>query len=75
VEENPEAEGHVLSALKEYHTLTEQEIRGNKFLSEYGYRSNEFCTNIPWNVVALSVVSFLCSNRQFPFFNGVSGKV
>lgn len=67
VEENPESEGHVLSALKEYHTLTEQEIRGNKFLSQYGYRSSEFCTNIPWNVVALSVVSFCVVTGSFLF--------
>lgn len=46
IEEHPEAEDQVLSALKEYHALTEQEVKGNLFLIQYGYNSNRFCEGI-----------------------------
>ncbi len=46
IEDQPQAEAQVLSALKEYHTLTEQEVRENQFLAQYGYRHSEFCGGI-----------------------------
>lgn len=42
VEEHPEAEGQVLSAVKEYDSLAVSEISGNDFLAQYGYRSSDF---------------------------------
>ena len=40
---SPEAEPQLLAALKDYHSLTEQELRGNDYLEKYGYRVNDFC--------------------------------
>lgn len=41
IEEDPKAENQVLSAMKEYHMFTEQEIEGNQFLTQYGYDYDE----------------------------------
>ena len=38
LEANPELEQTVLSAAKEYVSLTNREIKENQFLSRYGYR-------------------------------------
>lgn len=59
VKAHPETEQQVLSALKEYNTLTEQQISGNYFLAQYGYRVNEFCKGLPINIFFLSSVLFL----------------
>lgn len=56
IENHPEGEEQVLSALKQYHTLAEQEVKGNQFLKQYGYRNNEFCKGVPWNFFIPSVV-------------------
>lgn len=56
IENHPEGEEQALSALKEYHTLAEQEVKGNQFLKQYGYRYNEFCVGVPWNFFIPSVV-------------------
>ena len=56
IENHPEGEEQVLSALKQYHTLAEQEVKGNQFLKQYGYRNNEFCEGVPWNFFIPSVV-------------------
>ena len=56
---DPEAEERVLFALKEYHTMAEQEVRGNQFLMQYGYRSSEFCAGVPWSFIILSAVVLL----------------
>lgn len=56
IENHPEGEEQVLSALKQYHTLTEQEVKGNQFLKQYGYRNHEFCEGVPWNFFIPSVV-------------------
>lgn len=56
IENNPEAEGQVLSALKEYHTFTEEEINGNMFLAQYGYSSSQFFEESGWNFFAVSLV-------------------
>lgn len=55
----PETEQQVLSALKEYNTLTEQEINGNDFLAQYGYRVDEFCKGLLGQYFFLSSVLFL----------------
>lgn len=59
VKADPETEQQVLSALKEYNALTEQEINGNNFLAQYGYRVNEFCKGLPGQYFFLSSVLFL----------------
>lgn len=52
----PEAEAQVLSALKEYQTLTGQDVTGNQFLMQYGYRGNEFCEGVQWRFFIPSIV-------------------
>ena len=62
MEADPKAEQQVLSALKEYHSLTEQEINGNDFLSQYGYSVSEFCKGLPFNIpVFLFALFFVLS--------------
>ena len=56
IENYPEGEEQALSALKQYHTLAEQEVKGNQFLKQYGYRNHEFCEGVPWNFFIPSVV-------------------
>ena len=56
IENNPEAEGQVLSALKEYHTFTEEEINGNMFLAQYGYSSSQFFEESGWKFFTISLV-------------------
>lgn len=56
IENYPEGEEQALSALKQYHTLAEQEVKGNQFLKQYGYRNHEFCEGVPWNFLIPSVV-------------------
>lgn len=59
MEADPKAEQQVLSALKKYHSLTEQEVDGNNFISQYGYRTESFCKGFPFNISAFSLVLFL----------------
>ncbi len=59
IENHPEGEEQTLSALKQYHTLAEQEVKGNQFLKQYGYRNNEFCEGVLWNFFIPSVVLIL----------------
>ena len=59
IENSPEVEEQVLSSVKEYYTLTEQDIQGNTFLAQYGYRSNEFSKELEWNLLPLSFAVFL----------------
>ena len=44
---SPEAEPQLLAALKDYHSLTEQELRGNDYLEKYGYLVDDFCYDFP----------------------------
>ena len=46
IEADPKAERQVLSALKEYHFLTEREVDGNNFISQYGYSVGGFCKGL-----------------------------
>ena len=48
---SPEAEPQLLAALKDYHSLTEQELRGNDYLEKYGYRVDDFCYDFPLDTV------------------------
>ena len=59
IENSPEAEVQILSSVKKYHTFTEQEIEGNSFLEQYGYRSNEFCKELEWSFFPLFCVLLL----------------
>lgn len=70
IENNPEAEELILSSLKEYRTSTKEEIHGNMFLAQYGYRSNQFFEESGWKFFAIAwilsgliIVSFLASAR------------
>ena len=59
IENSPETETQILSSLKKYQTFTDQEIEGNHFLEQYGYRKNEFCTELEGSFFILSSVLFL----------------
>ena len=73
IENDPKTEQQVLSALKEYNFLTEQEVNGNNFLSQYGYNVYEFCKGLPFNIssVLFFVVSciFFISTRSTDNWN------
>lgn len=73
IESTPKAEHQVLSALKEYHFLTEQEVDGNNFISQYGYSIDEFCKGLQFDIPAFSfglffvlscIVLFLARNTD-----------
>lgn len=51
LENSPEAEPQLLAALKDYHSLTEQELRDNDYLEKYGYRADDFCYDFPLDTV------------------------
>lgn len=55
IENNPESESMVLSTLKEYVDFTEQEVNGNEFLTQYGYRSSMFGKGIQRDFILISV--------------------
>lgn len=55
-EQHPETEVQVLSAMKQYHTLTEQQITGNRFLTQYGYHDTTFYDGIQWRFFIPSIV-------------------
>lgn len=65
IEADPKAEQQVLSALKEYHSLTEREVNGNNFLSQYGYGVYEFCRGLPFDISVFSAVLFIASSCIF----------
>lgn len=57
-ENYPETEEQMLSAVKEYYTLTEQEVDGNQYLVQYGYTSHGFCNGMEWNLLVCSLILF-----------------
>ena len=70
-ENNPESEQYFLTALKEYQTLTEQEIDGNHYLEKYGYHAGEFYQVFPSGMFLaffllslILVFSFGCGLRK-----------
>ena len=56
---SPEVEPQLLAALKDYHSLTEQELRGNDYLEKYGYRVDDFCYDFPLDTVLFPILFFL----------------
>ena len=65
LENSPEAEPQLLSSLKEYHSLSEQEIAENNYLGMYGYRAEEFCKEPPTHTFILPVMLFLTVSGAF----------
>ena len=65
LENSPEAEPQLLSSLKEYHSLSEQEIAENNYLGMYGYRAGEFCKELPTRSFVLPVMLFLTVSGAF----------
>ncbi len=59
LENAPEAEPQLLSALKDFHSLTDQEVAGNNYLEKYGYRADEFCKGLPLYTFLLPFLLFL----------------
>lgn len=67
LEHSPEAEPQLLSGLKEYHALTEQEIAKTNYLEKYGYRPEEFCKGIPIHTFLFPTFLFLIIAGFFIF--------
>ena len=67
LENTPEAEPQLLEALKDYHALTEQELKGNSYLEKYGYRMDDFCKGFPLDIFLFPLLSFLASACAFAF--------
>ena len=65
LENSPEAEPQLLSSLKEYHSLSEQEVAENNYLGMYGYRAGEFCKELPTHTFILPVMLFLTVSGAF----------
>lgn len=61
----PETEEQMLSALKKYHTLTEQEVNANQFLVQYGY--SEIYESIHWDFFIPSIILLFLVNCGFLF--------
>lgn len=64
-EANPGSEPQLLSALKEYHSLSEQEVDKNNYLEKYGYHKGEFCKGLPNHIFALFFTLFFISACAF----------
>ena len=65
LENSPEAEPQLLAALKDYHSLTEQELRDNDYLEKYGYRADDFCYDFPLDTVLFPILFFLVTACAF----------
>ena len=59
IEDNPQMEPQVLSALKEYQELAPQKMEETEYLMQYGYKSNEFGKRTQWKF--LLILSILLS--------------
>ena len=62
---SPEIKPQLLEALKDYHSLTEQELRGNDYLEKYGYRADDFCNGFPPDTVLFPILFFLVTASAF----------
>ena len=62
---SPKAEPQLLAALKDYHSLTEEELRGNDYLGRYGYRADDFCHDFPPDIMVFPILSFLAAACAF----------
>ena len=67
MENSPEVEQLLLSGLKEYRSLSEQEITRNSYLGQYGYRTEEFCKGMPDHVSVSFMMLFFMSTGSFVF--------
>ena len=67
LENSPETEAQVLSALKEYHALTGRRAAGNHYLEQYGYRADEFCEGIECFPFLFLLLLFLAVCVLFAF--------
>lgn len=67
IENDAQTENLVLSSLKEYHELTEEEISGNEFLAQYGYRSSEFGQSSRNNFIVPVLISLSVTSSTFLF--------
>lgn len=66
LENSPEIQPQLLSTLKEYHTLTEEEISESAFLEKYGYRVDEFCQGVPYyTIIVIQVIVFILTTGVF----------
>ena len=65
LENSPEAEPQLLAALKDYYSLTEQELRDNDYLEKYGYRADDFCYDFPLDTVLFPIIFFLVTACAF----------
>ena len=65
LENSPEAEPQLLAALKDYHSLTEQELRGNDYLEKYGYRAGDLCHDFTPDTVLFPILFFLAAACAF----------
>ena len=61
----PEAEPQLLAALKEYHSLTEEKLKGNNYLEKYGYRADDFCYDFSPDTVLFPILFFLVAACAF----------
>ena len=61
----PEAEPQLLAALKEYHSLTEEKLKGNDYLEKDGYRADDFCYDFSPDTVLFPILFFLVTACAF----------
>ena len=61
----PEAEPQLLAILKDFHSLTEQELRGNDYLEKYGYQADDFCYDFPPDTMLSPILFFLAAACAF----------
>ena len=59
LERSPETKQQLLTDLKNFHSLTEEEITGNNYLGKYGYRADEFCKSLPIHTFLIPVLLFI----------------
>lgn len=74
IEEHPETEMQVLSAVKQYHVLTERNVNGNSFLEQYGYRDSDFGKGVFRNFFAVSPALFFLTAGIFLLSAGYMGR-
>lgn len=65
IEDHPETEQQALSALKKYRRLTEQGVKGNQFLEQYGYDHSEFYEGVHWSFFIPSIILMLLVSCGF----------
>lgn len=65
IEDHPETEQQALSALKKYRRLTEQGVKGNQFLEQFGYGHSEFYEDVHWSFFIPSIILMLLVSCGF----------